>query len=263
MRIEVAYTQHVGKNLRHRGQQDALWHGRQVLQANNVASAGYTADKAVITVAVADGVSISPSPEQASRRVLDWLAGEIAFGATFDIGTVRRIHGQLCDALGKGKTRGAATTLAAAQFTAQSCAVLNVGDSRVYRITAGGDWQQLSRDHTLLNVMIERGEARAEQQYASIYDCLDSCLVADDEETDFAVHRFEVPAQVGDQFLLCTDGVYGSLSAGELERLTEPSASTVVQVKQWRKAVLAAGAPDNLSMVLVRIIDNGTQRANA
>ena len=83
----------------------------------------------------------------------------------------------MCDVLAKGKTFGSATTFAS----------VSVGDSRVYRISAEGVWEQISRDHTLLNTLIDQGEADSETEYASIYGMLDGCLVADDEETDFPV----------------------------------------------------------------------------
>lgn len=252
MPLAIACTQHHGKDWRFPTQQDALWNGIQVFQARNLGCKEYIADGDLLTIAVADGVGSSPQAELASRLVLDTLAAEISAGAAFDVRLVHRLQGRLCDALAKGATFGSATTLAAAQCRGERCSVLNIGDSRVYRIADGGEWQQLSHDHTVINAMIDRGEADAGREYASIYNILDSCLVADDEETEFAVHRSEAPFLPGDSLLLCTDGVHDTLSSDVLKRLTDPSLSPQEQVRTWRKAVLAAGAPDNFSMVLVR-----------
>ena len=252
MPYEVAFTQHHGKDKKCPKQQDALWNGVDVFQELNLRSGQYTSTLESLTVAVADGVGASPQAERASRLVLDALAAEIAGGAAFDVRLVRRLHGGLCDALARGVTFGSATTLAATEFSGDHCKVINVGDSRVYRIAADGKWQQLSHDHTLINTMITRGEAEAGKEYASFYHCLDSCLVADDEETDFLVHRTEVPFLSGDALLLCSDGVHETLSEMALHGLVDQSLSPQAQVEAWRHAVLAAGAPDNFSMVFVR-----------
>ena len=60
------------------------------------------------------------------------------------------------------------------------------------------------------------------------------------------------PFLPGDALLLCTDGVHDTINDNELQRLTDASLSPKAQVQVWRQAVLAAGAPDNLSMIFVR-----------
>lgn len=248
--IDLAFTQHRGKNP---GQQDALWDGVQVFQQRDLPTTGRSvANEDRWVIAVADGVASSPMAQRASRVVLESLAAEISSGADFDVRTIRRVHGRLCDALAKGKTFGSSTTLAAIEYQHGQCKVLSIGDSRAYRISADGDWQQLSRDHTILNSMIDSGEADANMEYASFYSMLDSCLVADDEETDFPVHRSTTQLLPGDAILLCTDGVHDTLGNSRLKTLTLHPVEPVSQVESWRKAVLKAGSPDNFSMVLVR-----------
>ena len=253
MIVNIAYTQHLGRNSE---QQDALWNGNEVFQRRNLPTNQITAsdDDAHIVVAVADGVANSPAPQKASKFVLDAISKEIADGASFDTQTIRRIHGRLCDVLAKGKTFGSSTTLAAVACQIDHCTVISVGDSRVYRITSEGTWQKLSRDHTILNAMIDRGEADPEIEYASLYSILDSCLVADDEETEFSIHRKETPFLVRDSILLCTDGVHDTLGDAKMQKLTDLSLDSCTQIGIWRKAILAAGAPDNFSMILLRQI---------
>lgn len=249
MPMNIAFTQHCGKNP---GQQDALWNGGQIFQQRDLPCDQFIAEDDRIVVAVADGVSSSPFPQRASRHVLESLAGEIAAGSAFDVRLVRRAHGRLCDALAKGRTFGASTTLAAAEVRNDRCTVLSVGDSRAYHMAADGVWQQLSRDHTVLNTMIDSGEAEEGKEYASFYGMLDACLVADDEETEFPVHRAESAFLPGDALLLCTDGVHDTLGGSLLKQLRDVRLAPRDQVAAWRKAVLAAGAPDNFSMVLVQ-----------
>ena len=77
-------------------------------------------------------------------------------------------------------------------------------------------------------------------------------VIADDEETEFSVHRQVVPFEIGDTLLLCSDGVHQTLGQKVLEQLFDPRHSTQIQVDIFRTAVLKAGAPDNFSLILVK-----------
>lgn len=118
-----------------------------------------------------------------------------------------------------------------------------------FRIGTDDHWQQLSRDHTVLNAMIVRDETEAGVEYAHIYHMLDACLVADNEDTGFDIHHCTAALQPGDALLLCTDGVHDTLDARTLQGLHQPALSPLEQAQAWHQAVLAAEAPDNFSMV--------------
>lgn len=248
--IDIAYTQHCGRNP---GQQDALWCGKRIFQERNLLVENRAIEvNEPLVIAVADGVANSPLPQKASRISLELLADEISHGALLATPTIRKVHGRLCDALAKGKTFGSSTTIAAVSCLNGRCIAVSVGDSRVYRIDAQGVWQQISRDHTILSAMIDRGEADSQTEYASFYGMLDACLVADDEETDFPVCCVETKFLPGDSILVCTDGVHDTLGNEKLEKLTKLPIDLAAQVNIWRKAILKLGAPDNFSMVLIR-----------
>ena len=97
-----------------------------------------------------------------------------------------------------------------------------------------------------------KGQASCDQEYARIYDALDACLIADDEETEFPVHWQVSDFEVGDTLLLCSDGVHQTIGQQMLEQLFDPHLSTYTQVDIFRTAVLNAGAPDNFSLILAR-----------
>jgi PPM family protein phosphatase len=183
--------------------------------------------------------------------VLQALASE-APDQPFDRRMVGRLHEQLCKQLARGDTFGSSTTLAAVRCYPDHCEVMNAGDSRVYHIPADGAWQQLSHDHSLINTLIAQGEAEAGVEYASFYYALDSCLVADSEESEFAIHRRLEPMAAGDTLLLCTDGVHDTLSDAQLQSQFSASLSPKEQAQVWRNAVLDAGAPDNFSLIVLR-----------
>ena len=247
-RHTLAYTQHCGNNP---GQQDALWVGPQVFQQRNLAPSSHDSNDLCVWAAVADGLADSPHAERASRFVLQALATNSAAGALCTARLVRQVQAELCDALARGPARGASTTLALAACSAERCTVVHVGDSRVYRIAADGQWQQLTRDHTQLQRMIDDGEAKEDFEYATIYNVLESYLAADGEETDFSIGCCSTQLAPGDALLLCTDGVHDTLGA-HLQTLHNPQFAPLEQVQAWRHAVLQRGAPDNFFMVLVQ-----------
>lgn len=248
--FEVAYTQHRGKKNPH--QQDALWTGKEAIQHIDTPSCSYTFAGKSLLLAVADGVAVSPAPHIASLFIIKALGMVGGSEVPLTSRRVRDIHGFLCDRYAKGRTWGSSSTLVAARCTGDACEIVNVGDSRAYRISATGEWMQLSHDHTILNDMIASGEAEAGKEYAHLYQGLAHCLVADHEEDSFAVHCRQTPFLTGDSLLLCSDGLHDTLGDECLRRLYSASASPLEQVNIWRKAVMTAGAPDNFSIVFVR-----------
>ena len=217
--LHIAFSQHHGHLVSR--QDDALLVAGTLYQVADLTPRARAVDVAAGLCALADGVASAPYPQRASRAVLDLLraAGRDA-GADIQDGWIgprlirRQVHAQLCRRLGRDpQTRGAATTLALLQWRADQWSLVNVGDSRVYRIGQAGDWRQLSLDHTYRQSMIARGEIAADQSLGQLFNDLEHMLIADEDEVDFAIHWDRGTWQPGDTFLLCTDGVHDTLGA--------------------------------------------------
>lgn len=247
--FEVSYTQHRGKQNPY--QQDALWNGSKAFQEIDLTCGAHTLTAPGLLLAIADGVSVSPEPQLASLFAINALTQDGDANRPLTARRIRELHERLSDRYARGRTRGSSTTLVAARWTGDSCEIVNVGDSRAYRISANGEWLQLSHDHTILNDMLAAGEAETGREYASLYQGLAHCLVADHDEVEFAVHCRQFPLLPGDRLLLCSDGLHDTLG-DKLCSLYDPAVSPPEQLKRWRKAVLSAGAPDNFSVVLAQ-----------
>lgn len=256
MQLELAWAQNRGFP---NSQQDALWNGRSVFQESKLLSTSSELNVSEFAVAVADGVATSPYPHMASRIALEALVAELNAPhqypqhlPTLDAALIRRVHGRLCDRLAKGRSFGSSTTLVAAQIRGTRWSVMSVGDSRAYHIDNNGRCTRQTRDHTVLEGMIARGEAKPDVQYASIYDGLEYCLVADDEEIEFPIHHAEGGLNVGEGLLLCSDGLHDTVGEKTLFKLIDSSLSALQQVEVLQTAVLKRGAPDNVSILLVK-----------
>lgn len=243
----------------HRGvsmlQEDALLvdgkvHQRFDLAPTEVALAGG------FVIALADGVAASPRSELVSQFVLEQLPGvlkshpEWCQDGVMSSRHIREVHTRLCEATTRTpRMHGGATTLVAAHVINNRAAILNSGDSRAYVRRADGTVRQVTCDHTELERLRESGELDEGVDYASFYGSLSDCLVADSLESEFAIHRATISLARGDSLVLCTDGVHDVLgdanSLQRVARLLDP----LPWVKEVRAEILAAGAPDNFSLI--------------
>ena len=259
--FEIAYTMHRGKqNLR---QEDCILvngalHQECVLP---IAVLSLATDEAL--VAVADGVHSSPMPHRASRTVLEELTQAIqehpewlqaGFVANRHLRQVQeRLSNRLAD---HPHTFSTASTIAVAHLRGDQAAVLNVGDSRVYQTDREGHWRRLSKDHSVLQGLIDTGQASPDQEYASIYGMLAHVLCADHEASDFDIHRTITTLAPGDRLVLCSDGVHDEIGEETMWSLFDPRLDVAAQTKVWRDAVWRHGAKDNLSLVVVVVMES-------
>ncbi len=130
------------------------------------------------------------------------------------------------------------------------CRICNVGDSRVYHISAEGRWRQVSHDHTVLADLIEQGEARADTEYADMYYALAHCLIADDEETHFKIFTDSFTLQRGEAVLVCSDGLHDALSHERLEALWNASPSLLDKLEALRRSVKRVPYHDDCSVAV-------------
>lgn len=124
------------------------------------------------------------------------------------------------------------------------------GDSRAYRIR-GTEIEQLSRDHSLVQSLVDAGMLEPEQaiDHPNASVITRAVGVAEELKVDSVVGD----ARTGDQFLLASDGLTRVMSDDEL--IAELTANGPQQAAdRLLTAVLARGAPDNVSMIIVKIV---------
>jgi len=140
---------------------------------------------------IADGVAIGTLPRLASRRLLEILRDHLASASATEslsplLHRVQQDYVALSD---NPKFHGMAATLVGVRLLGSTAAIFNVGDSRAY-LLADGRADLLSRDHSLLNDLIDDGEITAEQtkNAASILQGLTCQFIADAECDDFRIN---------------------------------------------------------------------------
>jgi protein phosphatase len=151
--------------------------------------------------------------------------------------------------------RGMATTLVTLTLAGREAIIAHVGDSRAY-LVRDGQCQQLTADHSRVGEMLRLGLLSPEQAANHPGRSVLTRTVGSDPivQVDLSHH----PIQAGDTFLLCSDGLWDSVSRAEMAELCEAvgssSVPTVVQVADGLVDVaVKRGAPDNVTVCLVRI----------
>ncbi len=99
---------------------------------------------------------------------------------------------------------GTTTTAAIVDLEAEEVAIGHVGDSRAYRLR-GGKLEQLTRDHSLVEEMRRKGQLTDAQ--AEDHPQRSIITRALGPEPEVQVDLQTVPAQAGDVFLICSDGL--------------------------------------------------------
>jgi protein phosphatase len=148
---------------------------------------------------------------------------------------------------------GMGTTLVVALLCDNQISVAHIGDSRLYR-QRGGELEQLTRDHSLLQEQIDSGLITREQARRSQNKNLVTRALGVDPEVEAEICDYD--SAPGDVYLLCSDGLSDMVEDGEialavqtLSANPERCAAHLVQMANDK------GGRDNISVVLVRIRD--------
>lgn len=100
--------------------------------------------------------------------------------------------------------RGMGTTVVVVMFYDNRFTVAHVGDSRLYRLR-DGELEQITRDHSLMQELIDRGFYTPEQARNSLNKNLVTRAIGIDKNVQVDIQ--EDVAMVDDIYLLCSDGV--------------------------------------------------------
>jgi len=204
--------------------------------------------------AVADGMGGHEAGDLASRLVVQRLAG--VSPARFLGQTVKQIRRVLAQvnqelvsqaAVRDGRIIG--TTVVVLYVRGQHCAVLWVGDSRVYRLRYG-HLQQLTRDHSQVEALIAEGLIdRADAENHPAGNIITRAIGG---SSDLVVDTRLDQIVDQDVYLLCSDGLIKELSSDEIEQIfadTRIASAAEVLVER----ALDHGARDNLTAVVTKM----------
>lgn len=145
-----------------------------------------------------------------------------------------------------GRTLG--STIVSLLIQGQAGVCLWAGDSRLYMLR-NNQLQQLSRDHSYVQELLDQGSISEEDAVNHPDANVITRAVGTSDELYIDIKAFNV--QIGDTFLLCSDGLYNVVDDSEIEHHMR-SDDIDNAVRQMVVKALENGAPDNVSVVMVR-----------
>ena len=152
------------------------------------------------------------------------------------------------------KMAGMGTTCIAMLRASNKLAMVHIGDSRAY-LLRDGKLGQVTHDHTLVQYLVDHGrltpeEAEHHPQRNVIMRALGD--TPGEVELDESVRE----ARVGDRWLLCSDGLFGVVAHDTIEHAMSAIPDLHQLGEHLIDLALAAGAPDNVTVILADVIDD-------
>ena len=144
---------------------------------------------------------------------------------------------------------GMGTTLVVALVGENGALLLNVGDSRAYRINQNGV-RQITRDHSVVEDMIKSGQlTREEARNHPRKNLITRALGC---EPQLRADLFTEDTAEGDWLLLCSDGLSNLVAEQEMLYEVIHGGDPDTCCQRLLEIALHRGAPDNVTVVLIR-----------
>ena len=218
---------------------------------------GFFASREQAVFAVADGMGGHEHGEVASHLALDTIT---RYAAALSVAGPSDLANLLHDAVQEANTAilsqaveqdarlRMGTTLVLVTICGDRLYFAHIGDSRLY-LLRGTVFTQLTRDHSLVQSMVDRGEISSEE--AAIHPLrhqITRVVGGDDRVSPEIASQALEP---GDLILLCTDGLSGAVEVEAIKAILREDTSTQAKADALVNAALDAGGPDNVTAVVI------------
>ena len=146
--------------------------------------------------------------------------------------------------------KGMGTTLCCTYFHEEGLIYAHVGDSRIY-LLRNQSLRQLTQDHSLVTELIELGELNARQAKGCDYKNIITRAVGTEPVVEPTVEACEL--LLGDQILMCSDGLSDLVTNKEIEKILIQSTTIEAAVNALIDKAKDRGGHDNITVVLTRV----------
>jgi protein phosphatase len=148
-------------------------------------------------------------------------------------------------------TSGMGTTMTVALVEGTEVTIGHVGDSRAY-LVRDGSLEQLTEDHSLVNELLKSGKLSPEEAETHPQRSVITRAVGTDPDVD--VDTFVIEGQVGDVFLICSDGLTDMVSDDDIHDVLEKYRDDLDRAtKSLVAAANRGGGEDNITVVAFAI----------
>jgi serine/threonine protein phosphatase PrpC len=203
---------------------------------------------------LADGMGGAKAGERASELAVETIAGIFSETSQRDsqalLRAVESANNSVLElARNDPKLEGMGTTLVAVLDLGEELVIASVGDSRFY-VLDSESFRAVTEDQSWVNeVGRPLGLDEASLRSHPLRNVLTMAIGAG---TQIVVNRYSVPWKPGSLALLSSDGLHGVVAREELERILRAQEPLETKCRRFIDAARAAGAPDNVTAVLLR-----------
>ncbi len=145
---------------------------------------------------------------------------------------------------------GGGTTLTIALILGEQVTIAHVGDSRAYFIYPDGRIQRLTKDHSLVQRMVDLEEITEAEAQKHPHRNVLLKAIGQSEPVYPDVQTHQIPKS--GYMMLCSDGLWGVVSESEIYRFISSDADPVLACRDMIDAANKNGGPDNISVILVK-----------
>ncbi|HEY1618182.1 MAG TPA: PP2C family serine/threonine-protein phosphatase [Streptosporangiaceae bacterium] len=150
---------------------------------------------------------------------------------------------------------GMGTTLTALLWSGATVALCHIGDSRAYMLR-DGEFGQISRDHTLVQSLVDEGRltpeaAATHPQRSLVMRALQS---GSEPDPDLEIRQ----GRLGDRYLICSDGLSDVVTDQTLHKTLASVPDPDQAVLHLIDLAIRAGGPDNITCVVADVVDTVT-----
>jgi PPM family protein phosphatase len=206
--------------------------------------------------AIADGMGGAQAGEVASRLAAAALkeSGAETGGEERIYDLIQEANRRVYDRSSRDPaTSGMGTTITVALVENGNVAFGHVGDSRAYLIR-DRRMEQITEDHSLVNELMKSGKLSPEEAEAHPQRSVITRALGTDPDVD--VDTFTIEAQVGDVFLLCSDGLTDMVAEDEIFELVDGNRPDIeAALKALVRAANRSGGEDNITVVAFEIAE--------
>ena len=205
--------------------------------------AGGDIASALVAQRVAQADAVYESPEKAGEILKDtiWQANHVLRDACQE-------HPELS---------GMGTTFSGMILVGDKATIAHIGDSRIYR-ARNGEVKQITSDHTFVQRLVETGRITAEEALVHPRRSVLMRVLGDMEEfPEIDIETYDVLP--GDRWMMCSDGLSGVVPESVMDRLMLSKIDSDEATELLVGEALEFGAPDNVTVVVVDIVNPKTQ----
>jgi len=145
--------------------------------------------------------------------------------------------------------QGMGTTLVGCTIEATNVYIINVGDSRFYKMEK--HLEQITLDHSMVEELYRGGHITEAERVAYPNKNIITRAIGVDETV--VLDNFECRLKEGDKILLCSDGLNRMVPQAKMEKILKKDISIEVAGETLVQAAIQQGGADNITIILIKL----------